>query len=75
MACKGPAVMQCPFNLHLGVFFDPVEQHLYIYVVAVDVVQPKQIRLIFLGPLQKLFCCMLGAESMRIKQPGLVSSS
>ena len=63
--------MQRPFHLHFRMLFDPIEQHLHVDIVAMEIVQPKQIRLIFLSPLQKLFGCMLGAKSMRIKQPRL----
>ena len=44
MARKRPAVMERPFHLHIRVFFDPVEQHFYIDIVAMQIVQPNHIR-------------------------------
>ena len=71
MASEGPAVMQRPFHLHFRMLFDPIEQHLHVDVVAMQIVQPQQVWFIFLSPLQKFFGRTLGAEAMCIKQPCL----
>ena len=67
MACESPAVVQRPFHLHFRMFFDPSKQHFYIDVVAVKVVQPQQVGLVFLGPLQELFGRMFRTKPMCIK--------
>ena len=70
---KRPAVVERPFYLHIRVFFDPVEQHFYIDIVAVQVVQPEQVGLVLFSPLQKLPGRSFGAKSVGIEQAGLES--
>ena len=65
--------MERPFHLHIRVFFDPVEQHFYIDIVAMQIVQPKQIGLVLFSPLQEFLGCFLGTEAMGIEQASLDS--
>ena len=43
--------MQRPFHLHFRMLFDPIEQHLHIDIVAMEIVEPQQVWFVFLSPL------------------------
>ena len=66
---KRPAVMQGPFHLYLRMLLNPGKQHLNIDVIAMDVMKPHKVRLVFLRPLEKPPGCSHRTESMLVQDP------
>jgi hypothetical protein len=63
--------MKRPPDLQPGPGLDPRKQQLNVDIIAVQIVKPEHVRIVFICPTEKALCDAPAVQTGRVKDPGL----